>query len=237
MVDFLSKKLPKCSKRIPATCRLHGAAYRQQHEFLRQVQEQEKLVRVKAEAEPDFQASWKVKTEKDGTVTASVYRSGVPLAPAERGVENKSYTDADAQAPEGRQGRMNGVFAAPTLGGVARWVRGNYFTNKSDVKVREIRVDIDNTYVYSVSAWERASSRETPEAYKAYWDTGMTLREYMQVVRKNPVDFHPREWELLIPHEGIRSVKPVSAERASQTLYDEDDAEDIKNILSDKRRR
>lgn len=237
MIDFLGKDVSKCTKRIPATCRIHGAAARAENAFREELRAQEHLVKVKAEAEPDFAASWKIKTEKDGTVTASVYRSGVPTPPAERGIENTSYTAADAHLPEGRQGRTTGVFAAPTIGGVARWVRGNYYTNLPDVKVRELRVDIDQTYVYSVEAWERASSRETDEQYQAYWKTGMTLRVYMEAVRKNPVDFHPREWELLIPAEGIKSVKPVSAARAATTLYSEDEAYEIRGILSDKPRR
>lgn len=236
MIDFLGKDVSKCTKRIPATCRIHGKAARAENAFREQLRAQEKLMKVKAEAEPDFAASWKIKTEKDGTVTASVYRSGVPTPPAERGVENKCYTDADACIPAGRQGRTTAVFAAPTIGGVARWVRGNYMTNIADVKVRELRVDIDQTYVYSVNAWERASSRETTEQYEEYWRTGMTLRAYMEAARKDPVSFHPRKWELLIPVEGIKAVKPVSATRAAATLYSSDDPAEIRGILSDKPR-
>lgn len=173
-----------------------------------------------AKALQDFQASWKLKKEKDGRTSVSVFRSGIPSAPTERGVEKDYYERCDAELPDDRQGRMTGVFCSPTLGGVSRWVRGNDITRKPDISVREIRVDIDNTYVYLVHDWERASSIDTPEMYRKYWNNGMTMRAYMEAAQKEPHKYDPREFELLVPETSIISIKPVSLQRAFKNAYD-----------------
>jgi hypothetical protein len=227
----------KCSKRHPSMCQRHKGEYKAAQDFMEQIKNREKELHLKAVTDADFEASWKLKKEKDGSTSIAVYRSGVPSAPKQRGVENGHYARADATIPSGRQPRMNGVFASPTLGGVCRWVRGNYMTNKDDVKVRELRVDVDNTYVYSVEAWEKASSNDTPAAYKEYWDTGLTMREYMAKARQDPDTYNPTEWELLVPEEKIISVKPVGAARTAQRAYRDYDGREVKNILEDKPRR
>jgi hypothetical protein len=221
----------KCTKKNPRLCRLHGKTYIELTNFRKQVADREKELQFQQFTTPDFAASWKMKEEKDGTTTASVYRSGIPSAPKERKVEAGHYLRADALCPEGRQGRTDGVFASPTLGGVCRWVKGNYSTNIPDVRVRELRVDIDNTYVYSVRAWERASGWDTEEEYKKFWDTGITLRDYMKQAKTDPRTYDPQEWELLIKEENIRSVKPVGAERAASFEYSSGDHSEITKML------
>lgn len=184
-------------------------------------------------AQEDFKASWKPRVERDGTTTISVYRSGDIIPPAERGVEKASYLDADSKKPDDRQGRMDAVFAAPSLGGVCRWVKGNDGLIE-DVKVRELRVDVDKTYIYSVRAWERASSSWDYEKSKAgnYWDSGMTVREYMKRAEADPAAYDPQEWELLIPAKGIRSVKRVGATTVASQAYSDWIGEDVTEILS-----
>lgn len=222
-----------CSKKNPALCRLHGKQYTAARNLLQQVREQEKRNALNAIAAPDFDSSWKIKKEADGTSTVSVYRSGVPHPPAQRGVEAQSYLDADKYKPEGRPSRTAAVFASPTLGGVCRWVKGNWDTNIADVKVRELRVDIDKTYVYNIAAWEKASGWETKEYYEDFWDTGITLREYMQKAKQDPEKYKPTEWELMLDESQIRSVKPVGAVRASQNTY-YNDSKYVQAILEGK---
>lgn len=229
----------KCRKKDPATCRLHGKAEKERHQLMIAVRREAREQRereIKAEfhqkALQDFHASWKLRTEPDGTTSVSVYRSGVPSAPAERGVEKLYYQRCDEQITDDRQGRMNGVFCSPTLGGVSRWVRGNELTRKPDIDVREIRVDIDSTYVYLVHDWERASAIDTPEMYKKYWANGITMREYMEAAKKEPHKYDPREFELLVPEDTIISVKPVSMKRAFSNAYDfENNESDYKRII------
>jgi len=222
-----------CTKKYPQTCRIHGAAYREKRDFEKEVQRKQKELEFKSFTEPDFAASWKIKEEKDGKTTASVYRSGIASPPSERGVEAGHYNRADSHKPVDHQGRVTAIFASPTLGGVCRWVRGNDFVNIPDIKVRELRVDIDNTYVYSIDAWEKASSMDTPEVYKEFWATGVTLRNYMKLARKSPLEYDPRNWELLLSETDLKSVKPVGANRVSEREYtnSESDKERLKKLL------
>lgn len=139
---------------------------------------------------------------------AKVYRSGIVEAPTNRGVEADSYTAADAVKPAGRQGRTDGIFAAPNLAGVARWTHANSgIARCADPFVREITVDPDKVYVYSVLAWEKASWRTG--SYEAYWETGMTLTEWMKVAEF----MDPTNWELLLGADDVISSRPVSDKR------------------------
>lgn len=244
-MDILNRSKGKCGKANPATCRLHGKAVREKQELERSVRiaarekrEKEMQAAFTVQAIEDFKESWKLKTESDGTTTVSVYRSGKPSAPVERGVEKPYYERCDSHLPDARQGRMTGVFCSPTIGGAARWVRGNYLSNNKDVEVREIRIDVDTTYVYLVHDWERASSNDTPEMYQRYWRNGMTMREYMTVAQQEPHKYDPREFELLVPEQEIRVVKPVSPKRLIGRAYDnQDDLQGIyKNLAKEKRR-
>jgi hypothetical protein len=226
----------KCRKKNPATCRLHGKAYRQRIAFMNQIREREEELKFQAIVTPDFEASWDVRKEADGTTTVAVYRSGEPLAPTERGVEKDSYVKSDSLKPEGRQGRTDGVFASPTLGGVTRWVRGKWHSNVLDVQVREIRVDIDSTYVYSIHAWEKASSGDDNDAFhKEYWDSGITMREYMKRAKQEPKKYSPREWELLLSAEkDIRSASIVEPKKVGQRAYEQNGSQELENMLNDK---
>jgi hypothetical protein len=215
---------------------LHGKAASERQELLHAVRiearakrEREIQEAFRLKAVEDFQSSWNLRTEPSGVTSVSVYRSGVPYAPEERGVERPYYERCDSHLPDSRQGRMTGVFCAPTLGGVARWVRGNNLAGLTDIEVREIRIDIDNTYIYLVHDWERASSIDTPEMYQRYWNNGMTMRQYMELSQKEPHKYDPREYELLIPAHEILSVKPVAAKRIVESAYD--NQEDLTNIF------
>lgn len=244
-MDIFKDVRGKCRKKNPTTCRLHGRGARERYELMqavrteiRQQREREMQAEFNLKAQQDFENSWKLRTESDGITSVSVYRSGVPSAPAKRGVEKPYYERCDSYIPDSRQGRMTGVFCAPTLGGAARWVRGNNLARIEDAEVREIRIDIDNTYIYLVHDWERASSMDTPEMYKKYWNNGMTMRQYMELSQKEPHKYDPREYELLVPEEAIISVKPVSSNRVIQNAYDssvEDLTEIFKAMAREKR--
>lgn len=147
--------------------------------------------------------------------TAKVYRSGAPATPAERGCERESYAAADAVKPAGRQGRMTAIFASPTLLGVTRWVRGNAFVKQGDVLVRELTVDPDRVYVYSVHKWECVSSWSGKwTGAEAYWESGMTLSEWLKT------DHDPKEWEVLLGEEDLLAVKNVSDKRVAEAEAD-----------------
>lgn len=163
---------------------------------------------------------------------AKVYRSGAPVAPLERGCERASYEAADALRPAGRQGRMDAIFASPTLAGVTRWVRANAMCNIGDVLVRELTVDPDAVYVYSIAAWEQASwAMAGREDYAAYWASGMTLTEWLAG------DYDAAEWELLLGPADLLSVRPVSDKRVVAAVENSYRVEETKRALQTARAR
>lgn len=160
-----------------------------------------------------------------------VFRSGVVEAPAERGCEREVFAAVDALRPEGHPTRTHGIFAAPTIEGVVRWVRGNAFASYVDIKVRQITVDADMVRVYNVTAWEHASmdSDMRPHQFAAaaqrYFDTSMTLTEWLAG------DYDPRDWEVIIPADDVISVAPVSAKRVVDATKDDYEACEVKKML------
>jgi len=157
---------------------------------------------------------------KTGEKTVSVYRAGVVEAPAERGVEKESYLACDEHVPEGRQGRSDGIFASPTVNGVSHWVRGVSNVVK-DWGVREVRVNPDEVYVYSVRAWEKFSSSWDGFAQKGadeYWNSGVTLTQWYEEMRTNP-KMKPEEWELLLAQDNVQQSKNVKADLVARQAY------------------
>lgn len=145
-----------------------------------------------------------------------VYRSGPVQAPVERSCEAAQFAAVDAVRPAGSVSRTDAIFAAPTLTGATRWVRGNALAGAEDVKVRQIAVDSDAVMVYSIDAWDRAStSFAREEHYYAYWASGMTLTDWLTA------GLDPEEWEVLLDADDILGVRPVSAARTVAAARDE----------------
>ena len=220
----MRSQLPfKCSKPNPADCRLHrgrffaaraklNKAYALEAERIQQLRNQERMKQVNA----DLDANLKPRTDRSGRTTVSVFRAGpVVETPKRQGEYVSFYEQADEMAPAGRHGRMQAVFASPTVGGVNRWVEG-VASVRQDPKVHELRIDPDKTYLYSVEAWERASwtldASQTPRLMGEYWASGMTMSQWIQRVRAGEV-LDPEQYELLLPFEDVLSAKPVSDER------------------------
>lgn len=148
---------------------------------------------------------------------AKVYRSGPVSAPVTRGVETDSYCEADTVRPAGRQGRTTGIFASPTLAGVVRWTHANASLMKHpDPFVREITVDPESVYVYSIKAWEKCSWTQG-SSYEEYWKSGVTLKEWFE----NADEYNADEWELLLSSEDVLSTRNVSDSRVLKSTLDE----------------
>lgn len=138
----------------------------------------------------------------------TVYRSGVVEAPTNRGAELAAYATADSVRPADRQGRNDCIFASPNLNGVARWAYSNSsIMSLADPFVREITVDSDSVFVYSVNAWESCSVHDNN--FEKYWATGVTLTEWLT----NSESYDPSEWELLLNVADVITVKNVSDRR------------------------
>ncbi len=230
----------KCSKKNPATCRLHRKQYEVFQTALQAVktaEKREKEAKAHAWLMQDLQ-SMKLKETPEGLI-ASVYRCGVDAPPEKRGIEKEAYEKADSFAPEGRQGRNTAVFATPTLGTVGRWVRGNSWNkNILDVQVRELRVNADQVYVYDIHAWEKTwytgeyTERDIASA-KNYWNTGITLREWVEKAKKGEIQ-DPENWEILLPKQGIQKTNILPP--ASVVKGQEEESEEIERILRNNRK-
>lgn len=189
--------------------------------------QQERKAALRQHAIEDFDRNLKLKINPvTGETTVSIYRSGVVEAPQSRGVESSSYAAADEYTPEGRQGRMTGIFASPSAYGVTRWVSGNAMVRSPDFQVRELRVNPDQVYVYSVSSWEAASgswgSGFNNEAFlsekmNSYWSSGVTLTEWSARFKSDPT-VDPTDWELLVSSSDIKKVSPVSLPRLLEAI-------------------
>jgi hypothetical protein len=144
---------------------------------------------------------------------AVVFRAGVPEPPSQRGVEEAAYLFADTYKPTARQGRMNAIFAAPTLAAVGRWVRGAAACQVEDVKVRQLTVEASTVYVYDIILWERAAATMDPLVMREYWDSGQSLDAWLAQ------DLDGEDWEVLLGTNDILGAQPVSMERvvAAQT--------------------
>ena len=132
--------------------------------------------------------------------------------------------------PTGRQGRTDGFFASPTLYGACRWLLGNELTRIPDIRLRELWVNPDHVYVYSVQAWETASwSRE--ENYHSYWETGMTLTQWREQ------ELNPREWELVLGEEDVLRWRMVGKNRILTAAAEGDSyfQRDVERVLRRRR--
>lgn len=185
---------------------------------------------------------------KTGEKTVSIFRSGVPSAPTERGIEKTSYEAADSYAPAGRQGRQTGVFASANLDSALRWYKANGqdWSKIEDYGLREMRVNPDTTYVYSVNNWERASNAlyddtdpatdpEFQTRVKQFWSQSMTLTAWYQYVKDNP-ELDTRDWEILVNAKDIKQVKPVPPKRTLDNCIREADRKNIEQLLKSEAR-
>jgi hypothetical protein len=149
----------------------------------------------------------------------NVYRSGVVAPPLYRGPEARLFRLADEARPSGRQDRTDAIFASPSLAGVAPWFHFNAEMQNRDPFVREITVDSDSVFVYSVSAWDATCRDNT--SYESYWESGITLTEYQTADDSNLRN--PSEWELLLGTSDVQAIRDVSDEEfleASRNTYE-----------------
>lgn len=149
--------------------------------------------------------------------TAKVYRNGPATVGDHHASIMASWSGYDKCVPEGRSGRLNSLYASPSLEGVIRWVQSNHmmqFSNADyDLSTYELTVDAEKTFVYNVTVFDRLFSYEELPAEKAmeYWNSGIRLSEWEQVSQEQNLD--PSLWEVLVDPANIKSVKKVTATR------------------------
>jgi hypothetical protein len=150
--------------------------------------------------------------------TIKVYRNG-SLSLGEHSAEvQQAWTPYDSVRPSGRAGRLNSLYASPSIAGVTRWVRGNHMilghVTDADLTTHEITVNnAEEIYVYSIKSYDRSfkSSGVKPEGAIAYWESGIRLSEWEEKAAELGLD--ATEWEVLLPVENIKGSKTVSNAR------------------------
>lgn len=146
---------------------------------------------------------------------AKAYRNG----PVEVGVHSPEVTEIweeyDMHKPEGRSGRLDSIYASPSMTGVIRWVKSNlmlHFTNgEADLNTYALTVnDSENIYVYSIDLYDRFVSYDgiSEEKAKEYWASGIPLSEWETTALERGLN--PSNWEVLIPKAKVKSFKKLS---------------------------
>lgn len=161
--------------------------------------------------------------------TAKVYRNGA-VRPGKHSEEiYLLWGTYDRIKPQGRTGRLNSVYASPSLAGMVRWTHTNHMGSipaKRDMASYEITVQNPaELYVYDVKVYERTARNlhwdgdigkpgyETSNAkiLQPYWDTGIPFTDWEKVSTER--NLNPMYWEVLVPMDSIVShaVIPHSA--------------------------
>lgn len=147
--------------------------------------------------------------------TAKAYRNGTIEVGDHSPSVVESWLQYDAHKPAGRAGRLDSIYASPSMAGVVRWVRSNHlFMSKKgevDLNTYELSItDAENIYVYSIELYDRFFSYDgiSEEKAKAYWESGIRLSEWNAVALERGLD--ASNWEVLIPKDKVKSSKKVS---------------------------
>lgn len=149
------------------------------------------------------------------------------------------WSKYDAFVPAGRTGRLNSIYASPSLAGLTRWIRGNHLIglNSPHVNLKSSQVTVENAdevYVYSIALHDKFFSFNgvTPEQAKAYWDSGIRLSDWEKVSEEMGLD--ASEWEVLVPADSIGSIKAISDNRILDNAPI-DCIEELRKSLRDRR--
>lgn len=169
--------------------------------------------------------------------TAIVYRHG-PLSIGEhKGKVADLWQGYDAIRPEGHAGRMDTLYASPTLAGMVRWTHTSLYnqqrTGFTSLARHEITVrNPEKIYVYNIEVYERTSMGMhchgdlgdpnyedfNREIMEPYWATAIKLTEWKQIATAK--DLHPMNWEVLLPADAIISHREICDDELMQAAPD-----------------
>lgn len=158
-----------------------------------------------------------------------VYRNG-PLTIGEHSGDIVSiWEEYDAIKPLNRAGRLDSIYASPTLMGMVRWLHTNDcnrdWTGKTDLKNYEITVTSpENIYVYDIDSYESTAMNLycyggagdplyrsfNEEMVEPYWNSGIKLSSWDKIAHKRKLN--AMRWEVLLPMDTIVSYRELSSE-------------------------
>lgn len=168
--------------------------------------------------------------------TIKVYRNG-SLSLGEHSSEvQQAWSPYDSAKPAERSGRLESLYASPSLAGVVRWVQGNHLVNgnnpDADLTTHEITVsNPEAVFVYSIASYDsfHRSYGVKADGVSKYWESGIALSEWEDKAKELNLD--PTEWEVLLPVENIKSSKVVSNTRLLNAIPDEFTKDQMKATL------
>jgi len=173
--------------------------------------------------------------------TIKVYRNG-SLSLAEHSEEvQQVWSQYDDFKPAERSGRLDSLYASPSLFGVTRWVKGNHLVSghNPDADLTNYEITVSNpeqVFVYSIASYDSScrSAGVKEDAARKYWDSGIALADWDAKASEFGLD--ATEWEVLLPVEAIKSSKVVSDNRILGAVKDEFEKDQLKAALQRRKR-
>lgn len=170
--------------------------------------------------------------------TIKVYRNGSLAAPQHSAEVIGAWGRYDAVRPAGRTGRLDSLYASPSLLGNVRWIKGNHSVSsrarEADLSNNEITVlNPESVFVYSINTYEKGSwGNRATEA--EYWATGIPLTDWERVAAER--NLNPSDWEVLLPVASIKSARPVSDKRVIELAKDAFEREELVHLFKEYRK-
>lgn len=147
------------------------------------------------------------------------------------------WSSFDAVKPEGRTGRLESLYASPSLKGLVRWVKGMHLVATRDEDANldssEITVaDSETVFLYHVPTYDAVLSGRKTVA--DYWNTGIAISDWDTVSVERSLDAD--DWEILLPVDAVKSVRKVSNARILNQAADECAKLELSQMFQDRKR-
>lgn len=169
--------------------------------------------------------------------TTKAYRIGnLTLADHAESVQTL-WGSFDEVKPEGRTGRLEGLYASPSLKGLVRWVKGMHLVaaRDEDANLESSEITVANSetvFLYHVPTYDAVLGGRKTAA--DYWNTGIALSDWDTVSADRSLDADA--WEILLPVETIKSAHKISNARILNQTADESAKLELSRMIQERKR-
>ena len=169
--------------------------------------------------------------------TTKVYRIGSLTCAEHSETVQQLWSSIDAAKPEGRTGRLECIYASPSIKGLTRWIRGMHFVAGWDETAcldnHEITVaNPETVFLYHVPTYDAVCSGR--KSADSYWESGIALSDWDEVSVERGLN--AEEWEILLPVDAVKSSRPISNARILGQVEDEITKLELKRMFKDRER-
>lgn len=151
----------------------------------------------------------------------AIYRTGSMTVGAHTDDTLLHWDEFDDRRPVGHVSREEALYASPDLQGGHHWL--DFKANSGNhLAFNEIIVESDNVRVYSVDDYNMVGdhngwpSGEQIAAIESYWNTSLTLTEWLREVGEDPHG----QWEILLPVSEVISSRSLAYEEIRELYID-----------------